>query len=173
VIEKVIGLVPVDIVPIIKSPWVVVEVKRKRDVDNLVEQGAVYDPVKKILIVFRRPTFKATRDRVFEILNVKFKTDLEDIEKELINGKSRVVSMEPPKGEWSPLYEGRIIWKTEAPDTRWRIPVRMTTSLHTKVDIRQAPLCGLCHSDDHHSLTCQWRELFPHLEYLQSKSNRR
>jgi hypothetical protein len=160
VIEKLTGERPYKINPIIKSPWAVIEMGRERDRKKLLKQQVVYDPMKNTLIVFRKPAFEASHERAFEIQNVKFMEDLQDLENALVENGSTIIKQSPPTGEWSSTYTGKIIWKTKAPSTSWKIPVKATSSHGTQLTIRLAPVCGTCHADDHTSQFCEWKGLY-------------
>ena len=136
---------------------------RKRDAQKLLRQKVVFDPVKNILVVFREPKFEATNDRAFEIQNIKFKLDLQDLEEILLENGSQIISQTPPTNEWTPAFTGRVVWKTKAPSVHWKIPTKANTKQQTSLTIRPAPVCGICHADDHPSLFCQWKAKYPKL----------
>lgn len=61
------------------SPWFLVTVSTKENVETLINQKAVYDPLKKALVVFRKIQMKPDLTRVFEIKDIKFPSDLIDL----------------------------------------------------------------------------------------------
>jgi hypothetical protein len=133
---------------------------KKADVKKLVEQKVVYDPTKNLLIVFRQPIFKAGLDRVFEIQNVQHRDDLIDFEASLKRDGLSIVSQSPPTNEWNSTSSAHIIWKVKAPNLSWKIPVRSYTTKGA-LAIRTAPICGICHTDDHATAVCPWKMLYP------------
>jgi hypothetical protein len=170
-INRLTGMDPVAVEPIVKSQWAVVELGTKNDVKKLLKQEVVFDPTKAVLILFRKPLLKASDDRAFEIRNVKYKNDLVDLEHILTDGGSRIISQTPRTNDWTSTYTERIIWKTKAPSTSWQIPTKATTKQNTSLLIRPAPTCGICQSDDHNAVFCGWKDCIPGVKF-QSKSYR-
>ena len=168
--DKVTGRHPVNIIPIRRSPWAIVVVDLKADARKLVQQKVVFDPTKNTLIVFREPAFKATLDRAFEILNIQVLDDLHHFEKTLTDKNSTIVSQSPTLNEWKSTYVGRTIWKTKAPTTGWKIPVKVHCPSRNTLLIRLAPVCGICHGDDHPTPECRWKEVFPKVGSRQSRN---
>jgi hypothetical protein len=72
------------------SPWLILTMKDKKDVKKLINQQAVYDPYKQILIVFRGITMRPTDTKIFEIRDVKYNEDLDEVRKVLAEGKVEV-----------------------------------------------------------------------------------
>ena len=58
--ERLLGVLPVEVVPIWKSLWSVVELGKRAYVKNIVKQKVVYNSTKNLLIIFWQLTFKAT-----------------------------------------------------------------------------------------------------------------
>ena len=152
---------PVAVVPIQKSQWAVVEVKRKRDVAKLLDQEVVFDPFKSVLILFRTPALKPTEARVFEVTNVKFQEDLLDLQKSLVEAGALIIAQSPATNEWTSTYVERVIWKIKAPTSTWQTPSKAVTKQHTTLVIKNAPICAICQSDDHHSSKCEWKAILP------------
>jgi hypothetical protein len=142
-----------------------VELDRKRDAEKLLKQEVVFDPVRSVLIVFRRPSMTPTNERVFEVTNVKYQQDLVDLELALVKEGAQVTLQSPTTNEWTSTYSGRVIWKMAAPTLSWKVPTKATSTLKTTMQIRPAPTCTICHSDDHHNLFCEWRAHYPEVKF--------
>jgi len=78
-IEKITDKKPQELKPVRKSTRAVIQVTSKSDVKKLLGQQVVFNPIKSMLIVFRKPTMKATEEKVFEIKNVRNGIELENI----------------------------------------------------------------------------------------------
>lgn len=164
VIEKLVKTRPVNIVPIARSPWAVVEMDSQRKAEALINQKVVYDPVKFCLIVFRKPAFEVTVNRAFQITNVKYKEDLLDLEKSMVDDGHTMVSQIPPTAEWTSTSTQKIIWRVIAPTNEWKIPTRaVCPTKRTLLAIKLAPVCGICHDDDHPTVSCTWKILYEEL----------
>ena len=163
-IEKITTKKPVEIVPVRKSAFAVVKLQNKNDVEKLIEQKAAYDPVRKMVIIFRRYTRKASKIRAIELCNIKVETDLKEM-REYLEKEQGVKMLKVVPEKWSTIYEGRVIWTIEAPKEDWKYPRKVTTVAGTMVLVRDAPVCDICHSDDHHHTECPWHDLIPGAEF--------
>jgi hypothetical protein len=162
-IFKILGKEPKEVIPIRKSQWAIVEVEKNRDVKTLLRQTVVFDPARNVLVVFRAPVFKVPDDRVFEIVNVKFKEDLIDFRKEIEGQGAKIVEQKPRTEDWKSTYTNRVIWKVKAPTKTWTCIGISVTKQGTQLAIQQSPLCGTCQADDHHNTACEWKAIFPSL----------
>lgn len=165
-VEILTGRKPKEVVPVNKSAWAVVTMENKEAVKKLLEQKAVYDPLKSMLITFRIPVMKATAERVFEVRNVKTSTDLDNLRNILIDDE-RVEILEevPAAGEWTTVFEGRVVWKVKAPDESWQVPKRALTRSGNFLHLSNSPTCDTCHSDDHHFSSCPWKLILPEARF--------
>lgn len=78
----------IDYIPL--SAWFIVTTKKREDLAALLKQKAVYDPMKRVLVVFRAIQRKPGLARVFEIKGVNYSEDLDDIREYLIDEKAEV-----------------------------------------------------------------------------------
>ena len=92
-IEKLAGEKPKEVEPIRKSAWAVVTMNDRAGVKLLLKQTATYDPLKRMLIVFRKPTTEVPDERVFEVKNVKAAKELDSVHGMLVEDE-KVVMLE-------------------------------------------------------------------------------
>ena len=62
---------PENVVHIKKSSWCMVELMKREDMQVLLDQQVLFDPVKDRLVVFRKVALKPSLDRVFEVRNIR------------------------------------------------------------------------------------------------------
>ena len=76
----------------------------------LLKQTATYDPLKRMLIVFRKPTTEVPDERVFEVRNVKAAKELDSVRGTLVEDE-KVVMLEEvsPPGEWTTVFDSRVV----------------------------------------------------------------
>ena len=145
-----------------KSSWCMVELTKREDVQVLLNQQVLFDPVKDRLVVFRKVTLKPTLDRVFEVRNIRKKKDLEDLEKHLLAEGHTIVSKSIDIDVWSSTMNDPVVWITLAPNTTWAIPTSITIE-GKEQEIKEAQTCNICHADDHANRYCQWPKLYKSL----------
>ena len=163
-IEKIMTKKPAKIVPVRKSAFAVMKLQNKNDVEKLIEQKAAYDLVRKMVIILRRYTRKASKIRAIELCNIKVETDLKEM-KEYLKKEQGVRMLKEVPEKWSTIYEGRVIWTIEALKEDWKYLRKVTTVAGTMILVRDAPVCDICHSDDHHHTECPWHDLIPGAEF--------
>lgn len=88
-IEK-LGVTATDVDAIPDSPWVILTLESRDMIKTLVDQKAVFDPVKKRVIVFRKPQMRISKERVFEVKNVLKPNDLDELRTALIKEGAQV-----------------------------------------------------------------------------------
>lgn len=165
VIEVLTGRKPTEVQPIRKSAWAVVTMNDRAGVKKLLEQKVVCDPLKRLLISFRKPANTPTRERVFEVRNVNEESDLESLRTLLAKERAKVLEESPPPGEWTTVFSGRIVWKVKAPDTEWQVTSRAVASKGNYLYLMNSPTCDTCHSDDHHFSSCPWTNILPDIKF--------
>jgi hypothetical protein len=161
-IEKLLGKKPIDVTPVRKSAWAVVTMDAKEGVKKLIEQKAAFDPLKRMLVVFRMPTMRATSERLFEVKNAVKIDELDHLRSILIDEQKVTIVEEVPRaGEWTSVFDGRVVWKVTAPNPSWQIPNKALVRTGNYLYLTSAPICDICHSDDHHFYSCPWKTILP------------
>ena len=155
-VKKLIRVELKGVVPIIKSPWVVIEMDKKQNAEKLLKQAVVFDPAKRILVLFQRPLLRPSDERVFEIRNVKYREDLQDLEDALASGGLTITSQSPRTKKWLSTYTEQIIWKIKAPSTDWQTLTKATSTRFMLLTLHPAPICSICQLDEHHNRSCGW-----------------
>ena len=143
---------PMKVILIRKSSWCMVELTKREDMQVLLNQQVLFEPVKDRLVVFRKVTLKPTLDRVFEVRNIRKKKDLEDLEKHLLAERHTIVSKSINTDVWSNTMNDPIVWITLAPNATWAIPTSITVE-GKEQEIKEAQTCNICHADDHANRT--------------------
>ena len=140
-----------------ESSWVIVELNNPSDIDALVTQKLMVQQSRlpKKLVLFRRIITQSSLDRVIQVKNIRSVSELAEVKDKLAEEGITVVSEDPP--EWSSTYTDRVVWKLTVPNAAYQIPTKITLNLRGSVQLQPAPLCGTCHSDDHHYTRCEWR----------------
>jgi tryptophan 2,3-dioxygenase len=82
---------PIAIDYILESAWFIVTLEKELEVTRLLDQKAVDDPFKKVLIVFCKIQFRPKLGRIFEVKNVMTPDDLEDL-RDFLEGSGAQVS---------------------------------------------------------------------------------
>ena len=173
-VEKLTGAKPKEVEPIRKSAWAVVTINDRAGVKLLLKQKAVYDPLKRMLITFRKPTTEVQDERVFEVRNIKVAKELDSVRGTLVEDeKVEMIEEVPPPGEWTTVFDGRVVWKVKAPHPSWQIPNRVLTCNGNYVYLTNSPTCDTCHSDDHHFSCCPWKSILPDVKFRRNAPSQR
>ena len=112
----------------------------------------VFDPVKKMLVVFRKYANKRSVMEAIELTKVITAADLMEVRENLIE-KQKVEIIKEVLEEWTMVYNKRAIWTVKALTAKWTTPPKVTTSRLNNIFLRDAPTC---HSDDHHQTKFPW-----------------
>ena len=168
-IETITGQRPKEIEPVRRSAWAVITMNDKANVQKLLNQKVAFDPLKKMLISFRKPTSIPSEKRSFEVRNVQANSELVSLRKWLIEEQKVVILSEhPPKGEWTTVYDKRIIWKVKVLDPQWERPGQVIAGNGNRLYLANPPTCDTCHSDDHHFMDCPWKTILPGVKFRQN-----
>jgi hypothetical protein len=162
-IVEVTGEKPTEMVSIQGSAWMIAQMKQKEDIEKLVVQRTVVDQTNKMLVVFRAIALKASTERVVEVKNLRSRQQIKEMREALASQGVNVVQQFPPEEDWSTTYTERVVWKLEVPSPSYTIPTSVVLSKGATVKLMNPPSCATCHSDDHHSQICVWRNYLRNL----------
>ena len=134
--------------------------KAKDDILKLLTQQLILHSHRfpKRLIVFRRVIKSSNRERVVEVKGFRSLGELDEIRQCLLAANTTVTAEDPPAGLWTPDYRDRVVWKLQVLLPESVIPTATSLS-RGSIQLLLAPLCDLCHSDDHHHTRCIWRDI--------------
>lgn len=93
-----------------------------------------------------------------EVKGFRSLEELDEIRQRLFVEDTTITSEVPPAGSWTPDYRDRVVWKLQVPLPESIIPTAVSLS-RGSIQLLPAPLCDLCHSDDHHRTRCVWRDI--------------
>ena len=150
---------PRSITTIPDSPWVIVEMQEKADIEKLILQKLILSlhRVPNRLILFRRIVKQSTRERVVEVKGLHHSLEIVEVKKILSEYGAIVTSEDPSEDEWAPGYSDRVVWKLRVQSSQWVVPTSVSLS-RGHIQLVPAPNCDQCHSDDHHQSRCIWKE---------------
>ena len=151
---------PRNYTPIPDSPWHVVDMHLKEDVELLLRQQVIMHQRRsfKRLIVFRRIIKTSNHERVVEVRNLRHQAEITEAKQQLSLEGVSVTVEDPAASEWQSDYRDRVVWRLKVPSPTWEVPTSIRLS-QGHVRLSPAPLCDLCHSDDHHKSRCIWRDI--------------
>lgn len=161
-ISFLLGVEPRDVVHLPDSAWIIMQLKHTSDIEKLVAQQVVIEPVLKLLIVFRPILTTSNLNRVVQVKGVQFGQDLKELKEKLEAEGASVVEETPPSEQWTPTFSERVVWKLRAPYSTWAVPTIVPLTwgqLPRQCQLHFSPLCSLCHSDDHHRGVCGWEQV--------------
>lgn len=155
-----------------KSAWAIVVMKESAQVKVLTKQKIAFDQMKKMLVTFRKPK-GSQQERVFEVRNVKASSELDDLRCILKKEqKVKILSEVPPRGEWTTIFDGRVVWKVLAPDDDWEAPSKVLATDSNVLFLTNSPTCDTCHSDDHHFHSCPWKTILPDVSFRRNAARK-
>ena len=86
---------------------------------------------------------------------------------------NQVVKEDPAPDLWTSVYKERVIWKVKASDKKWITPKYVTTTSGNRLTLVNAPVCEICHSDDHHLAACPWEGILPDVKFQKGAGSRK
>lgn len=173
-VEVITGNSAEDIVPVHKSAWAVVTLSDRAGVDKLLDQKVAFDPMRRLLVSFRKPANNPKREKVFEVKNVQNKAELRSLRKWLVEEeKVEIVKEVPSEDEWTTVFTGRVVWRVKAQDATWQWPKELNLGNGNRLWFKQAPTCDTCHSDDHHFTSCPWKTILPDVKFKINENRNR